>query len=71
LNEKGIVEKAEITTPTTHNVLSMEQDLYKMIPEIMDLPEDKLAFQCEELIRAYDPCFSCSVHTIRANVKKD
>jgi coenzyme F420-reducing hydrogenase alpha subunit len=71
VNEKGIVEKAEITTPTTHNVLSMEQDLYKMIPGIMDLPEDKLALQCEELIRAYDPCFSCSVHTIRANVKKD
>jgi sulfhydrogenase subunit alpha len=71
LNSKGIVEKADIVTPTSCNVLSMEKDLHKMIPDIIDQPEDKVALQCEELIRAYDPCFSCSVHTLKVNINRE
>jgi coenzyme F420-reducing hydrogenase alpha subunit len=26
------------------------------------LPEEELTHKCEMLVRAYDPCFSCSVH---------
>lgn len=71
INNRGIVEKANIVTPTAHNTLSMEQDLCQMIPDIIDQPEDKVALQCEELIRAYDPCFSCSVHTLKLNITKE
>ncbi len=62
LNRKGVVEKADIVTPTAHNVLSLEEALHKLARENLDLPRDELVLQCEMLVRAYDPCFSCSVH---------
>jgi len=62
LNRMGVVEKANIVTPTAYNFLSLEQSLKKLVLENLDKPEDKLKLLCEMLVRAYDPCFSCSVH---------
>lgn len=62
INDKGVVEKANIVTPTAHNVFNMEKDLRELAPSLLDLSEKEAALRCEELIRSYDPCFSCSVH---------
>ena len=62
INAKGVVEKANIVTPTAHNVFNMEKDLRELAPSLLDLSEKEAALRCEELIRSYDPCFSCSVH---------
>jgi len=62
LNRRGLVEKANIITPTAYNFLSLEESLKKLVRENMDKPEDQLKLLCEMLVRAYDPCFSCSVH---------
>jgi coenzyme F420-reducing hydrogenase alpha subunit len=67
LDRKGLVSKADIVTPTAHNVLNIEKDLAAFSPSLLDLPQAKAQFECEKLIRAYDPCFSCSVHLIRVN----
>ena len=60
------IERANIITPTVHNVGSAEDDLLKYIPSIADLPEDAIKYKCERLIRCYDFCLSCSVHVERA-----
>jgi coenzyme F420-reducing hydrogenase alpha subunit len=70
VNKKGYIEKADIITPTAHNSLNMENDLKALVDKYIDLPEDKLAFLCEQLVRAYDPCFSCSVHALQVKIRK-
>jgi sulfhydrogenase subunit alpha len=62
LNRRGVVEKANIITPTAHNFLSLENNLKNLITRNIDMPEKDLTLRCEMLVRAYDPCFSCSVH---------
>lgn len=62
INDKGVVEGANIVTPTAHNVFNMEKDLRELAPSLLDLSEKEAALRCEKLIRSYDPCFSCSVH---------
>ncbi len=62
INRKGVVEQAKIVTPTAHNFLVIERDLKELVSENRDLDRDKLRLLCEQLVRAYDPCFSCSVH---------
>ncbi len=62
VNGRGVVEKANIVTPTAHNFLSLEENLKKLVTENIDLPREALTLKCEMLVRAYDPCFSCSVH---------
>ncbi len=62
INRKGVVEQAKIVTPTSHNFLVIERDLKELVAEHRDLDRAKLRLLCEQLVRAYDPCFSCSVH---------
>jgi coenzyme F420-reducing hydrogenase alpha subunit len=62
VNRRGIIEKANIVTPTAHNFMIMEQDMKDMVEAIADRPTEEIKRWCELLVRAYDPCFSCSVH---------
>lgn len=62
INRKGIVEKADIVTPTSHNFQNIEKDLKKLVEENKQKSREQIRLLCEQLVRAYDPCFSCSVH---------
>lgn len=62
INRKGIVEAANIVTPTSHNFLNIEKDLKKLVEENLHQGRKTIQILCEKLVRAYDPCFSCSVH---------
>jgi coenzyme F420-reducing hydrogenase alpha subunit len=62
IDGKGIVEKANLVTPTSHNFLNIEKDLKQLVDENVHKGRDELRLLCEQLLRAYDPCFSCSVH---------
>jgi coenzyme F420-reducing hydrogenase alpha subunit len=70
LNENGIVQKAEIVPPTCQNAKNIELDLWQFVPQILDLPNNEITRLCEMLIRAYDPCISCSVHCLKLNIHK-
>ena len=61
IDRRGVITKANIVTPTAHNFLNLEESLKKLVTENIDKPEDELILMCEMLVRAYDPCFSCSV----------
>lgn len=62
INKDGIVEYVDIVTPTACFAGNLEQDYWQYVPELLDLNKDELKFKCQMLARAYDPCFSCSVH---------
>ncbi|MCJ7473075.1 MAG: Ni/Fe hydrogenase subunit alpha, partial [Actinobacteria bacterium] len=38
-----------------------------LVPEIIEKSEDEIRLACEMMIRAYDPCISCSTHFL--NIK--
>jgi len=62
VNRRGVVEKANIVTPTAHNFMCIEKDLRGVCERIAEQPMKEIRRWCEILVRAYDPCFSCSVH---------
>ncbi|MGC8961949.1 MAG: Ni/Fe hydrogenase subunit alpha, partial [Candidatus Bathyarchaeia archaeon] len=66
INDRGLVEEADIVTPTAMNARNIEEDLKSYLPSIADLREEEMTLRCEMLVRAYDPCISCSVHVHKA-----
>ncbi len=68
-NNKGRVEKANLIIPTNQNYANVEKDMEAMVPTIIDKSEDEIRLACEMLIRAYDPCISCSTHFINITFK--
>ncbi len=62
INKDGIVEAANCIIPTAQNLRSIEEDLREMVPEILDSPKEDIRNAVESLVRAYDPCISCSTH---------
>ncbi|MDO8740778.1 MAG: Ni/Fe hydrogenase subunit alpha [Candidatus Woesearchaeota archaeon] len=66
----GFVAKANITTPTSQNLRNMEDDIKAFLPGILNLKESEIVLQLEKLIRAYDPCISCSTHFLKVNWEK-
>lgn len=67
LDSSGVVQKADIVPPTAHNSASIEASLCDLAPKLLK-KDQNITLGCEKLVRAYDPCISCSVHVaIRAS----
>ncbi len=64
-NAKGICTKANCIIPTNQNHGNIELDMKALLPQILDKPQKDIELTLEMLVRAYDPCISCSTHAIR------
>lgn len=63
IDETGKVEACCIIPPTSQNQARIEQDLkYSVSQYGLDKSDMELKQFCEQLIRNYDPCISCSTH---------
>lgn len=62
INRDGIIEKAVCMIPTAQNLRSIEEDLRAYVPAILKRPKSEICARVEMLVRAYDPCISCSAH---------
>lgn len=62
LDKEGRVTYANIIPPTTQNVRNMEDAIKKLIPQLRGMSKNKMTLEIEKLMRAYDPCMSCSAH---------
>ncbi len=62
IGDDGLVTGANCIIPTGQNLANVEADMRKLVPEILDRPQDEIRLMLEMLVRAYDPCISCSVH---------
>jgi coenzyme F420-reducing hydrogenase alpha subunit len=66
LGDNGIVKEGEIIVPTGQNQINIEQDIITLINGLLpDTPKEKMSFEIEKLIRAYDPCMSCAAHFLK------
>jgi sulfhydrogenase subunit alpha len=63
-NKQGMIEAANCVIPTGQNLENIDDDMKKLVPEIIDKPKPDIVKSLEMLVRAYDPCISCSVHML-------
>jgi sulfhydrogenase subunit alpha len=71
LGADGDIEDAAIVPPTSQNQRAIETSLYEYVRRALDLPDDELRHRCEQAIRNYDPCISCSTHFLQLEVDRD
>ena len=64
LDERGRVVHASMITPTAQNVANLEADMRLLAERLVadGSGQDEVRRSIEKLVRAYDPCLSCSVH---------
>ncbi|GAI03576.1 unnamed protein product, partial [marine sediment metagenome] len=67
---QGFIKSACIIPPTSQNQSQIEEDLRKLARQMSHLDDEKLCLRCEQLIRNYDPCISCSAHFLRLHVER-
>lgn len=65
IGDDGLIQKAKIVAPTSQNQRIIEDDLLHFIPDRLHLSQDDLTWQCEQVVRNYDPCISCSCHHLK------
>ncbi len=63
LDDGGRVVAADIVTPTAINQTTMAIQLLADLADLTDEAELAATAQC--IVRAFDPCISCSVHVLR------
>ena len=66
----GTIARARIVPPTSQNQPSIEADLAAVAATILDQPDDVIRHRCEQSIRNYDPCISCSAHFLKLSVRR-
>lgn len=67
----GEIAKANLLVATQNNGLAINRALSQTLEtgKEQGLPQDDIVHHCEMVIRAYDPCISCSTHVVQ--VKED
>jgi coenzyme F420-reducing hydrogenase alpha subunit len=63
-NRQGMIESANCIIPTGQNLANIDDDMKKLVPEIVGEGKEAVTKKLEMLVRAYDPCISCSVHML-------
>ena len=67
-NDKGICTKANCIIPTNQNHGNIQSDMKAILPQIANKPKEQIELTLEMLVRAYDPCISCSTHVVKVNI---
>ncbi len=63
----GRVTRANVITPTAMNCANIEKDLKVAAQRLLTRGEADMKGKLELVVRAYDPCISCSTHMLRIN----
>jgi sulfhydrogenase subunit alpha len=61
-DKNGILTAANCIIPTNQNHNNIQKDFEAIVPGLLSQSEDKIRLTLEMLVRAYDPCISCSTH---------
>ncbi len=63
-DNRGQVVKANCIIPTTQNTQCIDDDMKELVPWMIGkgMSKEQMTLTLEMLVRAYDPCISCSVH---------
>jgi sulfhydrogenase subunit alpha len=61
-DDEGRLLSADVITPTALNAASIEHHLRRTVEQNAGEDEPAIRKKLEMIVRAYDPCISCSVH---------
>jgi sulfhydrogenase subunit alpha len=63
-DDEGRIVRSNCVIPTGQNHANIHHDLLALVPQLAaaGLSEAAISKQAQMLVRAYDPCISCSVH---------
>jgi len=64
IDDDGLIQGANCIIPTNQNHANIQADMEFLVPQILDKPQDEIRLALEMLVRAYDPCISCSTHLL-------
>ncbi len=68
IDDGGRILEAQIIPPTAQNQPCIESDLRRFVAANLHLDLDELQLRCEQTIRNYDPCISCSTHFLKLTI---
>jgi coenzyme F420-reducing hydrogenase alpha subunit len=71
IDEDGLIAAATMIPPTSQNQAAIEADLARLVSDNLSLDDAALTALCEQLIRSYDPCISCSAHFLTLTVDRN
>jgi coenzyme F420-reducing hydrogenase alpha subunit len=71
IGDDGLIREARIIPPTSQNQKVAEDDLYRFVSRNMNLSDEELTWKCEQVIRNYDPCISCSCHFLKLDIERN
>jgi coenzyme F420-reducing hydrogenase alpha subunit len=66
--DDGRIAQANCIIPTGQNLANIESDMRALVPQVLDRGQAEITHMLEMLVRAYDPCLSCSTHTLEVRV---
>jgi coenzyme F420-reducing hydrogenase alpha subunit len=64
LIQDGLLAKANCIIPTGQNLANVEADMRALVPAYLHHEPEAIEQTLQMLVRAYDPCISCSVHRL-------
>ncbi|MBU0717361.1 MAG: Ni/Fe hydrogenase subunit alpha [Planctomycetes bacterium] len=69
LDDQGIIVGSNLIIPTGQNLANIEADMRAMMPQLLQsgMSKEEMTLRLEMLVRAYDPCISCSTHFLDIN----
>ena len=70
IDAQGSILEADIIPPTAQNQDAIETDLRSLVAANIHLDDHDLQHLCEQSIRNYDPCISCSTHFLDFTVER-
>ena len=70
IDGRGLIADASIVPPTAQNQPAIEADLASFVQDHLHLADPELQWRCEQAIRNYDPCISCSTHFLHLEVER-
>lgn len=64
IDDAGKIKRSDCVIPTSQNHANISYDLHKLVEDFMaqGKDEEEISRCAQMLVRAYDPCISCSVH---------
>ncbi len=67
-DENGVCTKANCIIPTGMNLGNIDLDMQAYVPSVIDSrSQNEIGHDLEMMVRAYDPCISCSVHLLKVD----
>jgi coenzyme F420-reducing hydrogenase alpha subunit len=71
LDGDGFVLAAKIVPPTSQNQKRIEDDLWRLVSQLANRPNEEVTWKCEQAVRNYDPCISCATHFLQLHIERE